>query len=93
MDYVTIIGTLGAFLILLAFVLAQFGKWKQTYMIYDLVNLIGSVLLIAYAILLRSYPFLVLNSVWAVVSLRDIFIDFKRNHHKRSMNFYNKWMK
>ena len=75
MDTTTLIGALGAFLILLAFVLEQVNTWKNDDLVYDLVNLIGSGCLVAYAIILKSYPFLILNGVWAVVSLRDVIKD------------------
>jgi lipid-A-disaccharide synthase-like uncharacterized protein len=78
MDFTTLIGASGATLILIAFILEQTHRWKDTDLKYDAVNLLGSVLLIAYAVMLGSYPFLVLNGVWAVVSLRDVIVDLKR---------------
>ena len=88
------IGSTGAGLILLAFVLGQLHKWKDTYFIYDFVNLVGSVLLIWYAILLSSWPFLVLNGVWALVSLRDVVTDLRRNSRKvKAMGSWDKWMR
>ena len=74
----TIIGSTGATLILIAFILEQTHRWKDTSLKYDLVNLVGSVLLIIYAILLRSWPFLILNTVWALVSLRDCWNDVRK---------------
>ncbi len=74
----TFIGASGAALILIAFILEQTHRWKDTDLKYDVLNLIGSALLIVYAVLLRSYPFLVLNGVWAIVSLRDVLGDMKR---------------
>lgn len=73
-----IIGTLGALFILVAFILNQTHKWKDNELRYDLTNLAGSILLVVYAYLLKSYPFLVLNFVWLVVSLRDVVNDVKR---------------
>ncbi len=87
------IGSTGAALILLAFVLGQLHKWKDTYFVYDFVNLVGSGLLIWYAILLSSWPFLVLNGVWALVSLRDCVSDLKRNTRKgKALGGWDKWM-
>ncbi len=88
------IGSTGAGLILIAFVLGQFHVWKDTYFIYDLVNLAGGALLIWYAILLSSWPFLVLNGVWAIVSLRDCITDLQRNARKvKALGPWDKWMK
>lgn len=93
LDPTTLIGTLGALLILIAFTMNQMHKWKNDYLIYDLINLIGSGLLIIYAAILKSYPFLVLNGVWAFLSLRDVVIDFKKNSESRRKNFFQKWLK
>lgn len=75
MDLTLIIGTSGAALILIAFIMAQIHKWKDTDLVYDAVNFIGSALLVAYAVLLVSYPFIILNIIWAAVSLRGIFLN------------------
>ena len=72
MTFVTFIGTLGATLILIAFVLNQQHIWKDTEARYDLMNLLGSLLLVVYAYLLMSWPFIILNAVWLLVSLYDI---------------------
>jgi hypothetical protein len=72
MNLETIIGVAGASLILIAFVLNQFGKWSKDSFSYDLVNASGSLLLIVYAYLLVSYPFMILNGVWFLVSVRDL---------------------
>ena len=77
MDTPTIIGSIGAALILIAFILNQLNKWKKTDLKYDLVNLIGSVILMVFSWLIFAWPFLVLNSVWAGVSLRDVIKDLK----------------
>ncbi len=78
LNFITLIGSSGACLILIAFILEQTHRWKDTDLKYDAVNLLGSGLLIAYAVLLNSYPFLVLNGVWALVSLRDVIVDIRR---------------
>ena len=78
MDTPTIMGALGATLILIAFILNQLNKWKKTDLSYDIVNLVGSVLLIIFSYMINAWPFIILNSVWAVVSLRDVIIDIKK---------------
>lgn len=75
MDPTLLIGTSGAALILLAFVLEQFHVWRDEDTVYDFVNLVGSGLLIWYAVLLGSWPFIILNFIWALVSLRDFVKD------------------
>jgi hypothetical protein len=87
---VMVIGLAGAFIILLAFFMNQIHKWRSDSIIYDVANIIGSLLLAYYSYDLRAWPFLVLNLIWAGVSLRELQVDSalktkKRGHlgHKR----------
>lgn len=73
-DKYLILGVIGAGLILLAFTMNEFNKWNSKDLIYDYTNLIGSILLLIYAISDVVWPFIILNSVWAIVSLKDIII-------------------
>jgi len=93
MSTTIIIGTSGALIVLIAFILNQIGKWRGDYLIYDVFNFVGSLLLVIYAIILSSYPFLVLNFVWAALSFRDILVDLKRNDKRETKGFFGKWMK
>jgi len=73
----TLIGIIGATLILLAFLFEQTNVWKNSDLSYDLMNFIGSAFLVVYGVLIGAYPFVVLNSVWMIFSLRDVFLDLK----------------
>lgn len=87
------IGSLGAALILFAFVLGQLHIWKDTYFVYDFLNLLGGALLVWYAYSGNSWPFLVLNAVWVLVSLRDVVMDYGRNTRKgKALGPWDKWM-
>jgi hypothetical protein len=72
MDIETLVGVFGASLILVAFTLNQVGVWSKDSFSYDVVNACGSLALILYSYMLSSYPFLVLNGVWFLVSVRDL---------------------
>ena len=74
MDYITLVGVVGAGTILVGFLLNQTGKVTAQSWSYDAINVLGSLLLVVYAYLLGSYPFVVLNVVWLVVSARGLFI-------------------
>ncbi len=74
-DFTTILGIIGAVLILVAFALVEFKIWKTEMTRYDLVNFFGSAVLVYYGILIKGYPFVILNTIWALVSLRSIIID------------------
>jgi len=49
--------------------------------------------LVIYSYALGGYPVTILNSVWVIVSLRDIVIDLQRNGHSHKRGFFNKWLK
>ena len=85
-----IIGFGGMFLILLAFLMNQIHKWKEDDLAYDLTNSLGSLLLMGYAIMLKSYPFLILNGIWFIVSARDVVLDIKNAEKKKVNNHYKK---
>jgi hypothetical protein len=64
-----IIGITGMSFILLGFILDEFfKKWNQDTVQYNVLNIIGSLLLIYYAYTLNSWPFLILNVVWFIVA-------------------------
>ncbi len=66
------IGAFGALIVLSAFIAAQTHKMKDTDRLYDGLNVLGSGLLIYYAISLSSWPFFIVNAVWFLVSARDL---------------------
>jgi hypothetical protein len=60
---------IGAILILVAFAAAQFGRLDQRSVAFLVLNLIGSAILAVLAGIERQPGFLLLESVWALVSL------------------------
>ena len=60
---------IGAFLMLLAYVALQAHWWKSTDRIYNLVNLLGALLLAWVAISDRRIGFILLEVIWAAVSI------------------------
>lgn len=78
MDMTTLIGATGAAILLLAFILNEVHVWSEDDLSYDFANFAGAALLLWYAWILGSWPFGILNGVWALVSLRDIFRDMKK---------------
>lgn len=67
----TIIGIAGSTLVLLAFLLNQLNKLKNNSFFYDFINFLGSVFLLIYAIYTNSLPFIIVNMVWGLFSLKD----------------------
>ena len=81
--YIEILGSVGAFIILLAFVMLQFQKWHEDDLIYDGSNAIGGIMLFIYAVLLGSYPFMIINAVWTIVSVKDVIAYFRNGKRRK----------
>jgi hypothetical protein len=69
MDATLLIGILGTAFILLAFILEEVKKLGPKDRAYQAINAVGSALLIWYAVLLGSWPFMLLNIVWCIFSV------------------------
>ena len=67
-----IVGTLGAFLILFGFYRTSIGRWKNRSFIYELDNLVGASLLMAYQLHHRAYITVVVNIIWAIIAFRGL---------------------
>ncbi len=78
MDTLTLVGIIGTGIILISFVLNQLGKWSAESRSYGTANAVGSLILVGYAVMLDSIPFIILNSVWFVVSFRDVVRSFRK---------------
>lgn len=63
------ISLIGAFLILLPFTLSQLNRLAVRSVSYQLMNLLGSGLLEVVALVEKQYGFILLEGVWAAVSL------------------------
>ncbi|MEV4518436.1 hypothetical protein AB0K00_56945 [Dactylosporangium sp. NPDC049525] len=63
---------LGSLCVLLPFVLVQLGRLSSASRAYGWLNLLGSSLLAVEAAIGHDWGFLLLEGVWAVVSLRTL---------------------
>lgn len=82
LDAYTIIGFIGALVLMVGFLMNQLGRWQTTDFEYDFINLIGAAVLSVYAWQIGSYPFLVLFVVWALFSIKDVVGDGFANMKK-----------
>ena len=71
------IGFIGVFQILLAYVLNIIGKLEKKGLIFILLNLIGASMACLASILMNYLPFIILEGVWAIVSLYSL-LKYKR---------------
>ena len=72
-----IVQVAGALLILAAFAGAQFGKLDQRSISYLVLNLIGSIILALLAASEDQYGFLLLETVWAIVSAWSLTVELR----------------
>lgn len=77
-DIFLLIGVLGALCVLVGFLLVQRHIWTQDSLSYDILNCAGSSLLLIYGWAGEAWPFVALNAVWALYSLKDIINDANR---------------
>lgn len=67
-----IIGIIGAFICLFAFILNQTGKLSADSFTYDFLNTICSLFLLIYALDIMSWPFIITNTIWGLFSLMGV---------------------
>lgn len=79
MTLASFFGIVGAAIILILFILNQSNKLKNDNIYYDTFNFVGSVMLMIFAIMTNSLPFIILNFVWALFSAKDIVAKFLKN--------------
>lgn len=77
------IGVIGAGIILLAFFMNQTQRWDSDSVFYDLANIIGALLLVLYSYFLRAWPFVVLNSIWLLVSFVEMHFDVQKMNKRK----------
>ena len=80
MNFIDWIGAIGVFLILLAYILNVFRLIKNSELSFILLNLIGAILACYASILMNYIPFIILEAVWALVSLISL-LKYKKGDH------------
>ena len=86
MNRVDWIGFIGVFLILLAFILNISGKVERNDLRFILFNLIGAGLACYASVLMDYMPFVLLEGVWALVSIIALLKYIKRQGKNTSVN-------
>ena len=73
------LGSFGVTLLLLAFLMNLLQKWKQNSLSYILLNIIGAGLSCASSVVIRFFPFVILEATWTLVSVVALIKYFKRS--------------
>jgi len=72
MNAIDWLGFIGVFLILLAYILNELGKTTNKSLLCILLNLIGASIACLASTLLEYMPFIILEGVWALVSINSL---------------------
>ena len=78
MTIVDWIGSIGVFQVLIAYFLNITGKISTNDLAFILLNLIGASMACLASVLLNYWPFIILEGVWALVSLYSLKKVFKK---------------
>lgn len=78
-----IVQVVGSLLVLVGFVAAQRGWLRPTSLVYLLLNAVGSATLAVEALLTGQWGFLLLEGVWAVVSVTGLIGSARRTSSGR----------
>ena len=68
-----ILASIGVIILLIAFLLNLYKKLPSTSKTYAIMNLIGAGICGFSSYLISFYPFVVLESIWAIVALLSLF--------------------
>lgn len=79
MNLIDWIGSVGVFMILLAYFLNVMGKVNTSSYAFILLNLVGAILACMASVLIQYLPFVILEGTWAAVSLLAL-VRFMRKH-------------
>lgn len=71
------VGIIGMVLVLIAYILNQLGKMDDEDVLYDVLNFVGALLLLVYALSIEGWPFLILNLIWGTVAGYDLYKRFR----------------
>jgi hypothetical protein len=65
---IDILGWAGAAAVIAAYGLNSYGKIKPDSFLFQMLNLVGAILLIANTVYLKSYPSMFINIVWLIIA-------------------------
>ncbi len=90
MEIIDIFGSIGAIIALIAFILIQTDRLKNSDFTYDFLNFLSGFILAIYAYIIASLPFLIINLVWASFSLFDLIFKDRKSSFKNELKSFLK---
>jgi hypothetical protein len=66
---ISILGWIGSILVIAAYGLNSYQKIKSDSLAFQLMNLVGGILLIINSIYKEAYPFTFINTVWVIIAI------------------------
>ncbi|MBI3220000.1 MAG: hypothetical protein HYZ44_10840 [Bacteroidetes bacterium] len=75
----TTLGWIGSLLVIGAYGLNSYQKITSSSLAFQLMNLIGGILLIANSIYKEAYPFTFINTVWVIIAIASLLRNKKTN--------------
>ena len=73
MKFSDILASIGVIILLIAFLLNLYKKLSANSKIYGAMNFLGAVICCVSSYLIKFYPFVLLEAVWATFALLSIF--------------------
>jgi len=70
---ISTLGWIGSLLVIGAYGLNSYQKIKSDSLVFQLMNLVGGVLLIINSAYKEAYPFTFINTVWVLIAIPAIF--------------------
>ncbi|MGH8013139.1 MAG: CBU_0592 family membrane protein [Candidatus Binataceae bacterium] len=67
-----LVGSVGVFLLLIAFLLNLLGWLRNDHILYQLLNFAGAAIACYASVMIEFRPFVVLEGIWSVVALAGI---------------------
>lgn len=83
---INILGWIGSIAVVAAYGLNSYQKIKSDSITFQLLNLIGAILLIINSIYKQAYPFTFINSVWSVIAIVAI-MEIIRKRKLKTTNY------
>ncbi|MEZ4803122.1 MAG: hypothetical protein R2797_10140 [Gelidibacter sp.] len=78
MTYVDWIGSIGVSQVLLAYFLNSIGKISTKSVAFILLNFVGASMACLASVCLRYWPFIILEGIWALISLYSLKLHFSK---------------